>query len=541
MPINSLPNTSAFRLTISLLAVIALLPFAFPTSARADNIFDDNWTPPPPRRPAPTPPAGIPVPEAAPKTPVPENPGAASAIPRRTIPAAPDQAQSRRLLKEVFAKQLADRAPSARRALAHQLLDEANRSSDNVAEHFVLLAGAIEAACEGGDLRLCLDAADRMAERYVIDNLTVKADAAVKALPNGVKPADLAADNVHAGLLVLDRLTAVADFAAATRLIAPLQQCAATNPALKATVQKRVRDVAEIHSAYDRMVAASEKLKNSPDDAAANLVVGRYFCFYQNQWNQGLPFLAKGSDSALASLARQDLANPSASEDRAGVADAWWKLAESQNGQIKSSEARRAAVWYRKALDDASGLRRTALQKRLSTTVGATADPQIAIYRLNHETDPFCFDAHDETIPDELTVSQASSAELRISGTKRSDATKVHNSLVGHFGKAALTDIRESSGTLEVDVAGDQHHVSYFMLVQEREGTVKLQRLTLRRGAVYSWSIAHQGDEVVFELRDPTDAAQKSIVIRSAVARAVGWGAECRSPGDKADLTVRFE
>jgi len=79
------------------------------------------------------------------------------------------------------------------------------------------------------------------------------------------------------------------------------------------------------------------------------------------------------------------------------------------------------------------------------------------------------------------------------------------------------------------------------MLVQGRVGAVKLQRLALRRGTVYSWSLSQQGDEVVFEVKDPTDAGEKSIAIRTAGARAFGWGAECRSPGDKADLTVSFE
>jgi hypothetical protein len=434
---------------------------------------------------------------------------------------------------------LADRSSPARRKLAHQFLEEATKDSHDVVEQFVLLTGAIEAACDCGDLRLCLEAADQITGAFELDDLTVKADAAIKALPNGAHPADLAADNVHAGVILLDRLAAVEDFSTATRLIAALQQCAAADPALKSLVLQHVHDVAELHSAHDRMVAAVAKLKGAPADPGANLAVGRYFCFYQVQWDRGLPFLARGSDTSLATLAGRDLAKPSATQEQSDIAEAWWKLAETQNNLVKINQATRAAFWYRKALETASGLSRTVLQKRLWTTIGAVADPQLYVYRLNIENAPFCFDLQDPTIPDELTVKRESSSELRISGTKRSDAVKVHNRLAGHFGKAALLTVRESGGTLEAGVATDHHHINYFMLMQDQAGEMKFKRLELKPGTIYSWSLSREGDEDVFEIKQP-DAGEPS-VIRGTNARAFGWGASCRYPGDKADLVVKFE
>jgi hypothetical protein len=520
----------------------AILIFTIATSARAGNIFDDNWDPPPAaHRTDPKPPASTDTPArpTAPATPAESNPRAASVARRRAIPDAREQGQARKLLKEAFAKELADRSSPARRRLAHQLLEQASKSDHNIVEQFVLLTGAIEAAGESGDLHLCLEASDRITSEFEMDELAVNADAAIKALPNGLRPAELAADNVHAGVILLDRLAAVEDFPTATRLIAALQQCAAAYPALKTLVLQHAHDVAELHSAHDRMISALAKLKSAPGDPGANLAIGRYFCFYQGQWDRGLPFLAKGSDVSLAALAQRDLDKPPAAEARAGIAEAWWNFSEKQHNVEEINQATRAVFWYRKALESASGLSRTVLQKRLWKTIRAVADPQLYVYRFNTENAPFCFDLQDPTIPDELTVKRESSSELRISGTKRSDAVKVHNRLAGHFGKAALLTVRESGGTLEAGVATDQHHINYYMLMQDQAGEITLKRLELKLGTIYSWSLSREGDEDVFEIKQP-DAGQPS-VIRGTNARAFGWGAECRYPGDKTDLIVKFE
>ncbi len=53
------------------------------------------------------------------------------------------------------------------------------------------------------------------------------------------------------------------------------------------------------HSGKRKSAQSQEKLKESPDDPAANLAVGSYLCFNKDQWERGLPMLAKGSDPAL--------------------------------------------------------------------------------------------------------------------------------------------------------------------------------------------------------------------------------------------------
>ena len=84
---------------------------------------------------------------------------------------------------------------------------------------------------------------------------------------------------------------------------------------------KQVRDtVLAYKKSADLVKEAEATLKTKPDDAAANLVVGKWHCFVLEDWAQGLPYLAKCSEPALAAAAKaeQDPQNSLA------IADAWY-------------------------------------------------------------------------------------------------------------------------------------------------------------------------------------------------------------------------
>ena len=141
------------------------------TCAVPGTIFDDDWTPPkpvgqphpvpaqpPPAVPPPVvPPPAVPppavAPPAVPDAKPPETPPVAARLP---VPAKADQARSRALLKEVYAKQIYDRSIAGRKKLARTLLDDAPKMADSPIDRFVLLVGAIEASNEAADLEsLC--------------------------------------------------------------------------------------------------------------------------------------------------------------------------------------------------------------------------------------------------------------------------------------------------------------------------------------------------------------------------------------------------
>lgn len=346
---------------------------------RLRNIFDDDWTPPKiaekPRPPAtvippPSTPTDPPAKNSTPKPPSPKptpaNPVAPQPPARLPVPAKPAQAAVRQVMKEVFAEQLADRSIPARRKLAAALLAQADKSSQVPADQFVLLAAAIDASVDAINLPAALEAADRMADAFDVDGLGVKADAALRLGPKSSLP-DAAAENIDAVLELSRDLARADDYATAARVCAALQPAAATTPVLRAQLQQRQRELVLARDAADRFARDLAKLKDSPDDPAANLAVGRYTCLIKGEWEMGLPTLAKGSDLALKSLAARELTHATTPDEIAGVADAWWDAAAKQpDAASRVAVTAHAAALYERSVNGIAGLRKVQIEKRIA-------------------------------------------------------------------------------------------------------------------------------------------------------------------------------
>jgi SWI/SNF-related matrix-associated actin-dependent regulator 1 of chromatin subfamily A len=298
------------------------------------------------------------------------NPAAPAVVPqppaaRRPVPAKPEQAAVRKLMREVFTAQLADRSAAARRKLAEALLTQAAKSPDAPVDQFVLWAAAIEAGAEAGDLPAALTAGERMAAAFEVDSLALQAEIALKVAPPADAPASAAA-NVRAGLALVARLTDAENYAAAAKVCAALPRLAGGNAALRAEVQGRQRDVAAARAAAERVARQLEKLKAAPDDPAANLDVGRYYCLKRSDWSRGLPLLARGADAKLKAIAGRELAGAKDADARAALGDAWWDLAQAAAAADKQPMRVRAAAWYAEAAPGLKGLARTKVEQRLA-------------------------------------------------------------------------------------------------------------------------------------------------------------------------------
>jgi hypothetical protein len=368
--------------------VVAVLMSAGVARGAATSIFDDDWTPPraseAPARPAapadvvpgtpPVKPAVAPESSSGRKDPRPAppvgvgTPVIGEVLARRAIPTRPEQAPVRKLMKEVFAAQLADRTPPARRKLAATLLEESEKAKSVPVDQFVLTAAAIDSALEAGDVPLAFRAADRLADSYDVDALQTKIAAAGKFDARSA-PAGTAAENVAAGLSLVDELTAAEDYAGASKLCGVVQTWAAADAALRPQVQKQSREVGLLRETHERFARDTEKLKRMPDDPAANGSVGRYLCFVKGDWARGMPMLAKGSDPALKALAaRENAAGGGGATGEAAIAlaDAWWAASVRQADTLaKAATAKHAAALYAKGVASLTGMRRLQVEQRI--------------------------------------------------------------------------------------------------------------------------------------------------------------------------------
>jgi hypothetical protein len=348
---------------------------ALASSVFAANIFDDDWTPPPrkatslPAERASTKPAPPIIGAPAAQLPVTRESVPQAVLGRRAVPDKADQARSRKLFREVFAKELADRSPIARRALAGRLLDEASKVATIPSDQFVLLFGATEAGRKGSDLNLCLRAADTLANAFEVDGLQVKTDAALKMSFKG-DSSFTNSQNGWAGLALIDQLLGAEDYVAAVHLIAQLKPVTAADPSLATQLQNRAKEVDTRRTASERIARDLVKLKTAPEDPAANLAVGKFLCFIKGDWAGGLPLLAKGSDAKLKELARQELGKPSGAAAYTSLGDGWWDVAATQRDMSYAKVAQHAAQFYVLAMESTSGLRRALMEKRVAEAAG---------------------------------------------------------------------------------------------------------------------------------------------------------------------------
>jgi hypothetical protein len=348
MPFGSLRRGKAILNRAShILALLGLLLCAHAACADTKSIFDDDWTASSQKKPPTAPPQpGAQQPgstsQLPPVTPPqsgndPRPPASSGAVrpptpsavvpQRQVVPPNVKLEKSRALLREAFARQLADKSPAARAQLCTTLLDAAEKASSDPSDQYVLLGGALNAAREAGDLRKVMEIAQTMSLVFWVDPQSIITTSALNmSLKSDMPNRSIA--NVTAGLGVVDYLVARGDLADAGKLCVAMRPAAAADKNLLVVVNRRAVEVESIRLAHERILPALTKLESQPDDPAANLAVGSFKCFSLGNWAEGLPLLAKSSDANLKTLAAKELTGPKTADDVLALADGWWNISE---------------------------------------------------------------------------------------------------------------------------------------------------------------------------------------------------------------------
>lgn len=149
---------------------------------------------------------------------------------------------------------------------------------------------------------------------------------------------------------------------------------AAFGPQEEGEFEKRERKKAE---------PFQKRLEKDPEDAEANEMIGRLYCFILGDWAKGLPLFEKAKDKDLKALASKELgADPKDLAAKAPVADGWW----SHSAKLKGSEAKaaraHAAALYRTAIQDAPKADRKRIVARINQQL-AEAGPSVIKLQSN--------------------------------------------------------------------------------------------------------------------------------------------------------------
>ena len=282
--------------------------------------------------------------------------------------AVPPEAEQQRL-----AKQIADtyklpslNSPEDKLRVAREMLDAVQHSQEPPAARYMLLRSAAELAQAAGDVELMLAAADAAGERFQIDSLSAKA----KLLAGFAEGAE-EAEQIEACLDAMDQFAREAVAADRVDLARQLAETAyricerSQGTAYRKRAYDRRSELQKLAGLWSRVQAAQKTLETAPDDAAAQLQLGRWLALVKGDWQAGLPHLAKSGDKVLEPLAEKEAAAPSQPMARVALADAWWDAAQTAAPEYKPALLLRAGHWYRLAAPDLPALSRPKVEKRL--------------------------------------------------------------------------------------------------------------------------------------------------------------------------------
>ncbi len=287
---------------------------------------------------------------------------------RHPVPGEDAQAEILRTLRELFKKEIENKLPHARRALAAHLIVKAREANDKPAEQYVMFRVARDLAVQQGDSTLGLLAADELAKRFDVAGPQGKADVLSRTLRVAKTPAEIvvAADSI---LNEAEVETDDASYEAMAPLVRQLEvtllkKCGPEMGRLLNQKRGRLDERVELAS---QARAASATLAGNPDDPAANLALGRFLCLAKGDWDKGLPLLAKGNAGALSRAAGQVATNMHDTLGQVALADAWWALAEKGRRDSAAQTTLYAAArhYYEAALPRLAGADLARVRQRI--------------------------------------------------------------------------------------------------------------------------------------------------------------------------------
>ena len=305
----------------------------------------------------------------------------ADAPKRRAVPTAEAQAKATALLKNIFKTEYADHSPSSKRAFALKLEEEATQTNDDPTARYVMMRESRDLLVQEGEVYDALRLAGRMEKEYSIPGVEAELAAIAPPRLNSDRP-NRSPQIANCALGVAEVALRRLDWDGAAKAIQQARAEASDRISpLALRVESLAKRVRLAQEAADAVKAGMQQLQAHPEDPAANLTVGRALCFDQDQWDAGLPLLARAGDPELRQIVRLEMRKPAGGEEALHLADEWWSL-PAKSGVPKSQSQQRAAHWYGISLHGLSGLHRMLAQERINQSKNSGGNPTLDLLAL---------------------------------------------------------------------------------------------------------------------------------------------------------------
>jgi len=292
-----------------------------------------------------------------------------------TKPAVPNAAALRKAAAQVDQQYREDvaraRDAEAKSALAKKILDAA-KDEQKPDVKYALLNKAMQSAVAAGDVQTASDAVDRIEESWQVDGAKLRSEALVKA-SRLLRTSEEQAGFVRLATPMVEKMVADKKFDAAKSLNDAALSAAqrAGDAAVTKEVTARGAEIVERRTSETRVAGAMNVLKTRPDDPAANAAVGKYQCYIEDNWREGLEKIKRGNDAGLKALAEKELADDATAEAKNAAADGWWDLSRRESELAKHHIQHHAAGLYEAALSSLTGSARQKASQRIAEAAGA--------------------------------------------------------------------------------------------------------------------------------------------------------------------------
>ncbi len=292
----------------------------------------------------------------------------------------PDEEAQKTALSGIRSIYLADyrrTSPADQIALARRMLAVAQDTHEDPAGKYELIAEARRLAIATGDVKTALASVECAAGSFVIDRATWQMTTLEALSRRDTLEGDDAKYLCDAWAEIADSAFGAEDYALLTRAIERGLGAARAghDQFYIAEAAARFRRWQETAREYDRIKLLYAHHQADATDIEAATAVGRFECFFREDWARGLALLAHGNDAALRALAEHDLATEPTVNARTRIADEWWDYAEQQPPRFKAVARNRAGEWYQLALPNLTGLARERVVRRIdSISTGKVID-----------------------------------------------------------------------------------------------------------------------------------------------------------------------
>lgn len=295
---------------------------------------------------------------------------------RLPLPAEEVYLQRKAEIENVFATEFAKKSANEVWSLGRRMLALASESRGDAVERYTLLSLATELAVTIGDTETARLATDAIAADFAIDPLTKTVDAVTAAARSKSMPASARGRAIFDLDEIAKRAIAKDRFELATGILQThLGLARAERDGELAAWSRRLTDHVKLANERWPVVRdALATLKTAPDDTNANETVGRFYCLFMGNWKRGMPYLAKGGDSAIQIAAKVDQDATRDISQLVPAANRWFEVAPTLNGVERDNVLIRAGVRYRQALPSAVGIDKVTAERRLMEIMEACSD-----------------------------------------------------------------------------------------------------------------------------------------------------------------------